>query len=414
MAKDPPNNTAAVPSCSKGLTSTEPTGNEVRPSAMAVNHNTRTKNVEDEDNGEEKPRDDDVDAEVYESSIMTTMTMTKPLARPSSSRNTNSVVSIDGQEQHQPLTSQHSENSDSGHLEQHERERRLRRRTAVSVSDGHGAFRICTYSEDGIFGNDETLILHDAENSLVTQSNVPPANDSTNDVLSAEDQLPVAQTLENDALEREVLDRVLSRQQVVQGEKLSPPSQSKIRRWVPFTFGLGVISVLLVTLAGTGILFPNRREDRDQPSPLDITPPTIAEDTATSVDTQPVLRWLEPILTNRSYSTPTDPTSAQYRAIEWLAEYHPPTNVATKENMGMWLQYYVLVTLYYLAGGETGKWSNDRLWLSTEPLCDWSFILCSDSRFDGDDAYEENGNDKQASPENDIFMIGLDAGTQTL
>jgi hypothetical protein len=98
--------------------------------------------------------------------------------------------------------------------------------------------------------------------------------------------------------------------------------------------------------------------------------------------------------TNRSYSMPTDPTSAQYRAIEWLAEYHPPSDVTSDEDIDVWIQYYVLVTFYYQAGGETGQWSNDRLWLSTEPLCDWAMIICNDSRISDDWVYQESGNEK--------------------
>jgi hypothetical protein len=278
--------------------------------------------------------------------------------------------------------------------------------TTLSISDRPGAFRIHPNGQDDVPGNDddETLILHDVENSLVTQSSVPPANDNTNNVsLSSEDQLPIAQTLEDDALEREVLDRVRSRQPVVQAEKISPPSPSKTKGWVPIMVAFVFLSaLLLVTLAGTGILFQNPKDDADLSILTSTTPPTILEGKfTTTVDIEPVVQWLDPFLANHSFSIPSDTSSPQYRAVEWLATYHPPLNAVTNDTLNMWIQYYVLVTLYYSTGGETGTWFNDRLWLSPEPFCDWALISCSNSGPTNYDLFQNNNMDNQNQQAND-------------
>jgi hypothetical protein len=63
--------------------------------------------------------------------------------------------------------------------------------------------------------------------------------------------------------------------------------------------------------------------------------------------------------------------------------------------------------LYYSTGGDTGTWNNDRLWLSTEPLCDWALIKClGSSEPANDDGEDENiatnatSTDVDVDPEN--------------
>jgi hypothetical protein len=277
--------------------------------------------------------------------------------------------------------------------------------TMLSLADQPCAFGIRPNGSDGVHNNDddETMVLYDVENAVATPSCVQPPDNTTVATSSAEAHLPIAQSLEDDAVEREVLDRVLSRQPVVQAETIPPPSHSNIKLWVPLMISVGLISALLVTLVVTGVLFPNRMDDIDLPLPSVAAPPSIADSTATTVDVNPILQWIEPFLTNRSYSIPTEPTSAQYRAIEWLAEYHPPSNGTTKENMDVWIQYYALVTFYYSTGGESGKWSIDRLWLTSEPLCSWTLISCFD--------YTQNATEKPANFDDHIYVTGLNAGT---
>jgi hypothetical protein len=78
----------------------------------------------------------------------------------------------------------------------------------------------------------------------------------------------------------------------------------------------------------------------------------------------------------------------------------------------VWLQYYALVTFYYSTGGATGLWSNDRIWLSTEPLCDWLFVICTtDSRTSDDGVYQESGDNMQRNPDDDIVVREFNAGT---
>jgi hypothetical protein len=284
--------------------------------------------------------------------------------------------------------------------------------TTLSLSEQPGAFRIHPNGQDGVHvhddDDDERMIFIDAVNAVATPSLVPPRDNSSVAASSADAYLPIAQSLEDEALEREVLDRFLSRQPVVQGEKLSPPIQSKIRWWAPFTVGLGVITAMLVILAGTGVLFPNRMENKDLPSVISTAPPAIGEGiSSAAVDIEPILQWIEPFLTNRSYSIPTDPESAQYRAIEWLAKYHPPSNATSDEDIDVWVQYYVLVTFYYLVGGETGLWSADRLWLSTEPMCYWAMINCDASPYI---QHNQNNNSNQINA-SESSLAGLNIGT---
>jgi hypothetical protein len=186
----------------------------------------------------------------------------------------------------------------------------------LSLLDQPGAFQIHPNGQHGVHDRDdidETMIVDDEVNARATLS--PPRDNDSVAATSADSHLPIAQTLDEDALEKEVFDRVLSRQPVLQAESISQSSQSKTRLCVPVTFSFGFISALLVTLIATGELFPNRMDTLDFPSPTVTAPPAIAEGSSTTVDIQPVLQWLEPFLTNLSYSLPTDPTSAQYRAI---------------------------------------------------------------------------------------------------
>jgi hypothetical protein len=123
-----------------------------------------------------------------------------------------------------------------------------------------------------------------------------------------------------------------------------------------------------------------------------------------------ILQWLEEqrFITNAT-KIRSDPSSAQYRAIEWLASTHS-SNFTTifENNATAMVQRYVLVTLYYTAGGDTGKWFNDRLWLTSESVCDWGGITCVGSYTgDADNYYSHQGR-------NNCRTCGLNKTTVTL
>jgi hypothetical protein len=254
--------------------------------------------------------------------------------------------------------------------------------TTLSLSDQPGAFRIYPHGPDGVHSTDDndTLMFHDGDIAAASSNRAPAPVDYTAAVSPPEEVLPMAQTLEDDDLEKEVLERVRSRQPVVQAESIPlPPASSSMKGWTPWVVVLVVLisAVLLVTLSGMGVLSMNR------PSSMTTAAPSIVEDAP--VDIRPVVQWLEPFLTNRSFTIPSDSSSAQYRAIEWLSQQEQASNVTTEAELHLWVQSYVLVTLYYSTGGDTGTWGNDRLWLSTEPLCDWALIRCSDHSIDDND-----------------------------
>jgi hypothetical protein len=290
--------------------------------------------------------------------------------------------------------------------------------TTLSLSDKPGASQIPN-GPDGVHDKDdeETLVFHDGEIAAATPNGAPVLGGHTAAVSSPEDVLPMAQTLEDDALEREVLERVRSRQPVVQAESIPlPPSSSSLKGWAPWVLGLVVlISAVFVTLSGMGVLI--QRDEMNRPSAMITAAPSSFKDAP--IDIRPVVQWLEPFLTNRSFTIPSDSSSAQYRAIEWLSQQEQASNVTIEADLYLWVQYYVLVTLYYSTGGDIMTWNNDRLWLSTEPLCDWALITCVGSseptiNDHGEGAFATNAGVSTATDGNADHENGYGNGTTVI
>jgi hypothetical protein len=294
----------------------------------------------------------------------------------------------------QPQKQQDHQRQQQRHAQDHDNESEASSVTTLSQSDQPGAFRIHP-NPDGAHDNDDDdddgLTYHDGEIATVTSNGVAAPSDPTAAVSSPGEVLPMAHTLEDDVLEREILERVRSRQPVVQAESIPLPSASStMNRWVPWVLVLIVlISAIFITLSGMGILL--QRDKMNQLSSRMTAAPSSIDDAATPIDIRPIVQWLEPFLTNRSFVIPSDPSSAQYRAVLWLSQQEHASNVTLEADLRLWVQYYVLVTLYYSTGGDTGTWNNDRLWLSTEPLCDCALITClGSSEPANDDGEDEN------------------------
>jgi hypothetical protein len=67
----------------------------------------------------------------------------------------------------------------------------------------------------------------------------------------------------------------------------------------------------------------------------------------------------------------SQPSSTEYRAVEWLVRNNYTSNLS---------QRYAMAVLYLETGGATGLWFNSTFWLSEEPLCDWHGVGCNGTK----------------------------------
>jgi hypothetical protein len=286
--------------------------------------------------------------------------------------------------------------------------------TTVSLSDRPGAFRIYPYGRQNNRDDDgETVTvttIHNergVSNNMSLSTRTTSMNNSAVEASSFENvtddsHLPMAQTLEQDDVEKEVLERIRSREPVIQAESILIAPSSPYKYWskwiMPFVI---LVAISIVVLSATGVLF-SRAQSSPPSTASSSSPPT------TAPIAEPILEWLEAqrIITNGT-KIRSEPSSAQYRAIEWFASTHL-SNVTTilENNPLAMVQQYALVTFYFAIGGDTGKWFNDRLWLSPEPVCDWAGITCGRSNEDDDAYYSQNSN-------NNNFNDGVITTTNT-
>jgi hypothetical protein len=286
--------------------------------------------------------------------------------------------------------------------------------TTVSLSDRPGAFRIYPYGRQNDRDDDgETVTattIHNergASNNMSLSTRTTSMNNSAVEASSFENvsddsHLPMARTLEQDDVEKEVLERIRSREPVIQAESILIAPSSPYKYWskwiMPFVI---LVAISIVVLSATGVLF--RRAKSSPPSAASPSFSSSSSPTTMPI-AEPILEWLEEhrLITNGT-KIRSEPSSAQYRAIEWLASTHLSNITTILENNPMaMVQQYALVTFYFATGGDTGKWFNDRLWLSPEPVCDWGGITCVGSLYDDDDVYSNQNNNNNNNNNSDF------------
>ena len=65
-----------------------------------------------------------------------------------------------------------------------------------------------------------------------------------------------------------------------------------------------------------------------------------------------------------------DNTTAQYKALQWLA-FEDPAELPIKEsNTSTLIERYAAAVFYYSTGGE--MWTDEYNWMSNDTLCDWN------------------------------------------
>ena len=76
--------------------------------------------------------------------------------------------------------------------------------------------------------------------------------------------------------------------------------------------------------------------------------------------------------------TLSDKTTPQYLALDWLANEDDLTDDEfLLEDL---VQRYVLAVLYLSTQDQISTWRSSERWLSSQPICDWEFVICSDTK----------------------------------
>jgi hypothetical protein len=74
-----------------------------------------------------------------------------------------------------------------------------------------------------------------------------------------------------------------------------------------------------------------------------------------------------------------DTSSAQYKAITWMAGSDPLVQDLDSTQPELVIQRYIMVLFYFATNG--GSWNNNNGWLSDTSICSWNGVKCNDSKF---------------------------------
>ena len=178
--------------------------------------------------------------------------------------------------------------------------------------------------------------------------------------------------------------------QLVEEEETKPPpvfadatpavEPSKLRKYGPY----GIILVLIVVVGTLVAVFVPRGGSSSGSDDMELSPATTSTSSPTSNPTStptaaPTSGTFAEMLafaqTKSSNSSLSDPSSPQYKAVEWLAQ-------DKVENGSNWneyelLQRYVLRVFYHSTGGETwGGYAHDAdtTWFNASSVCEWGSI----------------------------------------